>query len=265
WNSNLGKEDAHEAIRPTNPISAEELIELVIRGDIGFITRISEDHIKLYDLIFRRFIASQMVNSKIRCLQLELVIDRAKISVEVPVDIIVDGFTKIYPIKLYTDILRNINEKDSRITVVNAKIVKGSTTTLYRVADIVKLMKDKGIGRPSTYAKAIDNNIRHGYIITSKRRRYLIPTKLGLEVSEIISQRFLSLVGEDVTKELEELLDRIELGELDVDQVIGVIRKNIDIIMENMTLSTDTLTNYSLTLSNIYTQSIFNLSSGQLS
>ncbi|MEM0490488.1 MAG: reverse gyrase [Ignisphaera sp.] len=265
WNSNLGKEDAHEAIRPTNPISAEELIELVIRGDIGFITRISEDHIKLYDLIFRRFMASQMINSKIRYLQLELTIDRGKVSVEVPIEIIVDGFTKIYPIKLYTDILRNLDEKGQRITVINAKIIRGSTATLYRVADIVKLMKDKGIGRPSTYAKAIDNNIRHGYIITSKRRRYLIPTKLGLEVAEIINQRFLSLVGEDVTKELEELLDRIEEDELDIDQVIETIRKNIDIVMENVTLSTDALPNCSSTLSNTYTQSIFNLSSGQLS
>ncbi len=265
WNSNLGKEDAHEAIRPTNPISAEELIELVIRGDVGFITRISEDHIKLYDLIFRRFIASQMINSKLRYLQLELIISRDKISVEVPIEIIIDGFTKIYPIKLYTGILRNLDEKSSRITATSAKIVRGSTVTLYRVADIVKLMRDKGIGRPSTYAKAIENNLRHGYIITSKIRKYLIPTKLGLEVAEIINQRFLSLVGEDVTKELEELIDRIEEDELDVDQVIETIRKNIDIVMENVAPSTDALPNYSSVLSNTYTQSIFNLSSGQLS
>lgn len=241
WSSNADAEDAHEAIRPTAPLTSDELIELVMRGDIGFITRISDEHIKLYDLIVRRFVASQMQNSRIRYAKLKLALDCTVFEIEVPVEILFSGFTNIYPIKLYTNILNNIDKDNSKMKIVNAKIIRGSTVNLYKVADIVKLMKDKGIGRPSTYSKAIDNNIKHGYIITSKKRKYLIPTKLGLEVAEIINKKFLNLVGEETTKRLEELLDKIELNELNVNQIIEIIKRNIDTTIENVqSLNIDT-------------------------
>ncbi|MEM4848649.1 MAG: reverse gyrase, partial [Ignisphaera sp.] len=98
WSGGDKMEGAHEAIRPTNPINSEELVDMIIRGDIGILTRISEDHIKLYDLIFRRFIASQMPSAKIKYLRAELRIDDFIISIEVPIEVTSPGFTAIYPI-----------------------------------------------------------------------------------------------------------------------------------------------------------------------
>jgi len=224
-----GKEGAHEAIRPTNPVNADELVEMVIRGDIGLLTRIGNDHVKLYDLIYRRFIASQMPSAKIRYLRIEVKAGDRNIGiVEVPIEVLDPGFTRLYPVKLYTNILKNLDIETRRIKVEKAIVARGSTTSLYRVADIIKMMKDKGIGRPSTYAKAIDNNVKHGYVVMSKQRKFLIPTKLGLEVAEVINKNFLDLVGENVTKELEELLDNIEMGKVDVREVLDIIRDRVD-------------------------------------
>ncbi|MEM4513321.1 MAG: reverse gyrase [Ignisphaera sp.] len=234
WNREDKAEGAHEAIRPTNSINSEELIEMIIRGDIGILTRISEDHLKLYDLIFRRFIASQMPNTRIRYLRAELRISDLTTVVEVPIEVVLPGFAAVYPVKLYTEIMKNIDLVSNKVRVVKAEVVKGSLIPLYRVADIIKLMRDKGIGRPSTYAKAIDSNIKHGYVIASKKRKALIPTKLGLEVTETIHRYFVKLVGEDVTKQLEALLDEIEEGRISIQDVLNNIRNSIDIAMNAM-------------------------------
>jgi reverse gyrase len=229
-----GKEGAHEAIRPTNPVTAEDLVEMVIRGDVGMLTRISEDHVKLYDLIFRRFIASQMPNARIKYIVGEVRVKDMKMRFELPVEILEPGFTLVYPIKLYNNVVKNIDSNAMRIKVENVNVIKSSSINLYRVADIIKMMKEKGIGRPSTYAKAIDNNIRHGYILLSKRKNVLIPTKLGLDVAEIIKTKFLKLVGEDTTKELELLTDRIEEGRARADLVLQNVYESIDSYMRYM-------------------------------
>jgi reverse gyrase len=92
-------------------------------------------------------------------------------------------------------------------------------------------MKEKGIGRPSTYAKAIDNNVKHGYIVLSKKRKVLIPTKLGLNVADIIKSSFQEFVGENVTKEIELLIDQIEEGKVRADLILQNIYENINSFM----------------------------------
>lgn len=236
WSRADNREDAHEAIRPTSPINVDELIEMIIKGEIGFATRISEEYTKLYDLIFRRFVASQMSSAIVRYLVMSLAIEGFRTNIELPIEIITPGFTLVYPLKLYTDILKNIDRSNNKLRVLNVDVIKGSSVALYRVADIVRLMKEKGIGRPSTYSKAIDNNIRHGYIIMSKKKKLLIPTKLGLEIAEVINNYFIDLVGEKVTRELEEILDNIELGKTDIHLVINSIRSHIDTTIKSYQL-----------------------------
>lgn len=220
---------AHEAIRPTNPVNSEELVDMVMRGDIGFLTRMGKDHIKLYDIIFRRFVASQMPSAKIRYTRIRLALeDGVENVVEIPIEVVTPGFTLVYPVRLYPEVLKSIDIDRRSLKVSKALVVKSSTAPLYRVADIVKLMKEKGIGRPSTYAKAIDNNIRHGYIILSKKVKVLIPTRLGLEVASVLEKSFLDVVGEESTRRLEDLLDNIELGKVGLQQALDTIRSFID-------------------------------------
>lgn len=226
-----GKEGAHEAIRPTNPTTSEELVEMVIRGDVGILTKISEDHVKLYDLIFRRFIASQMPNAKIKYIIVQAEVEGIRTHFELPVEILTPGFTLVYPMKLYSNVVKNIDTESMKIKIENAEVIKASPLTLYRVADIIKIMKEKGIGRPSTYAKAIDNNVKHGYIVLSKKRKVLIPTKLGLNVADIIKSSFQEFVGENVTKEIELLIDQIEEGKVRADLILQNIYENINSFM----------------------------------
>ncbi len=229
WITENNAEDAHEAIRPTNPINADELIELIMRGELGVITRISNDHLKIYDLIYRRFLASQMKPAKVLVLRANIGIDKYFTNIEAVIDITEKGFTSIYPLKTYPDL--KILEKTTFIKLNKIFVKKGSAIGLYRVADLIRMLKEKGIGRPSTYAKAIDNNIRHGYIVLSKKVKVAIPTKLGREISEIVEQKYINLVGDRVTYELEHEIDLIERGLMDMDYVLSRVRHAIDTII----------------------------------
>lgn len=229
WDRAIEGENAHEAIRPTNPYTPDELIEMAVRGEVGIIVNIGKEHIKLYDLIFRRFIASQMSHAKIRFMSATLKIDRYSVDVEVPVEIIEEGFTKVYRIVyLFPQLKELLNVgsiKPSSITVT-----KGSDRGLYRVSDLIRLLKEHGIGRPSTYAKAIDNNIRHGYIILSKRKKVAIPTKLGIEVSDIIREHFENIVGANATRDLEKLIDYVEEGSMEIYEALNRIKSVVDAV-----------------------------------
>ncbi|MEM0026377.1 MAG: reverse gyrase [Ignisphaera sp.] len=228
WDKDIKGEDAHEAIRPTTSQSSDEVMEAILRGDMGFITRISNDHLKLYDLIYRRFLASQMASAKILYATIVLDLDGHKYTLSLPVDVIDHGFTYIYPIKTYKQ-FKNLTQ-DTIIKVDDVKVVKTSSVWLYKVSDLIMMMKNHGIGRPSTYAKAIDNNVRHGYIVLSKKKKVAIPTKLGLEVAEVLSKEFLELVDIGFTRTLEKLIDDVERRAIDMCTAVSFIKSKVDTI-----------------------------------
>jgi len=228
WGAKEGAQDAHECIRPTSPMSAEEVREAVLRGELGLVTRIGEPHLRIYDLIYRRFLASQMKPSVIRFARARLVVPGTQLAVELelPFEEVERGFTAIYPIKMYRDLVEELRKRVAKPEEV--KVARASRVRLLTVADLVKMLRDRGIGRPSTYAKAIENNVRHGYVILSKRRKAAIPTKLGIEVSTIVRERFLDLVGEEVTRRLEEVMDLIERGEKAFQEVARGIMEMVE-------------------------------------
>jgi reverse gyrase len=88
------------------------------------------------------------------------------------------------------------------------------------------MMKEKGIGRPSTYSKAIENNKRHGYIIETKRG-YLIPTKIGISVYDYISKLYPSISTEKATRKLENLIEKVQNGEISPDDALETILKDL--------------------------------------
>ncbi len=215
WGGSSGSgrvEAAHECIRPTTTMDAEELREAVIRGDLGLATCIGDQHLKLYDLIYRRFLASQMKSAVIEFTKLVLDVGGKIVELEVPTRIVEPGFAALYPPKLFPE-LGALREGDI-VKPQSVEIARGSKVRLYTVADLVKMMKERGIGRPSTYAKAVENNVRHGYVVLSKKRKAAIPTKLGIEVCRLLRTYFPDLVGEEVTRVLEEKMDLVERGEV---------------------------------------------------
>lgn len=90
-----GEEGAHECIRPTRPINSKRLVQLVRDGIIKLVSSLTKDHLRLYELIFNRFIASQMIDASITYEKITVNINGKRVEVEGYVDIISDGWTRV--------------------------------------------------------------------------------------------------------------------------------------------------------------------------
>ncbi len=229
-----GAEGTHECIRPTKPIRSLDEVEL----DYTLLARfnLTWHHKKLYEMITKRFVASQMNRARIEFRTYDVLVDGIKLtSIEIPTKILEPGFTRVYSINVYEE-LRGKDELT--LQPAATKLIRSSKSKLYASSDIVKLMKEKGIGRPSTYAKAIENNLKHGYVILSKKYMYLIPTKLGLEVSEFIKKYYPELTSEKATRELEELIDVVREGMLSRDKALTFLLSDLISIKANYLVKT---------------------------
>ncbi|ACV23891.1 reverse gyrase [Methanocaldococcus fervens AG86] len=210
-------EGAHECIRPTKPMDTEELIEFLKESNI----KLTKNHIKVYDLIFRRFLASQMKEAVVE--YEEIYIKDLDEKIEGYIDVKFDGWSKIYNLKLKK--LPKV-EKNS-LKILEKKITKIPKVPLYDEGEVVKLMKERGIGRPSTYAQIIKKLLDRGYVTKSKNKGKLIPTKLGTEVYNYLINNYPNLISEERTRELEEIMDKIENGEVDYLEVLKALHEEI--------------------------------------
>lgn len=228
-----GEGGAHEAIRPTRPIDADNLRRLVEEGVLPIAGRLTAAHYRLYDLIFRRFMSSQMR---------EAIVKRAVYKVEILGSdsyITVDRIVKIGrdedPInKGFTLVWYYIREQQALEPGLKAAVLeyvrKRSKVALYTEGDIIRLMKERGIGRPSTYAKIVETLYRRRYISRRPEGR-VIPTHRGKAIYEYLTReiavnprgleklidyeylkRIPSLVAEERTRALQERMEEIEKG-----------------------------------------------------
>ena len=203
-----GSEGTHEAIRPTSIMDLEALIKDIEENPNKYFIQFTKYHLRLYDLIFRRFIASQMRPAIVKYARYEILVNDEKIEVELPVSVS-SGFSIIYPVKTF-----KLSENFTTL------ISKGSSTSLYGYADVIKSMKEKEIGRPSTYAKTISTLIRHGYVIESKKKAMLVATKKGINVYGFLATHAKEFIDENRTKLLLQKIDKIANGTVDVNEVL---------------------------------------------
>ena len=183
----------------------------MLEGTLKVPVKLTRAHLRLYDLIFRRFIASQMAPARILKAHARIQLGPLAVEIERPVKALGEGFTLVYD-PGFEPWLENVGP-GTRLPVASVKVIRASKVRLLTSGDLVRLMRQHGIGRPSTYAKAIQANIRHGYVIASKKRGYLVPTKMGITVYEYLAANFSELVSVETTREMEEVLDAIERGE----------------------------------------------------
>jgi reverse gyrase len=163
---------------------------------------ITNEHLKLYDLIFRKFIASQMIEAVVLKEKFEIITKEE----EFVTKIIKDGFNLIYPIKTF-----NITEGTKQISKT---MFEKSKYPPYTYADIIEMMKEKGIGRPSTYAITIEKLLERKYVV--EKNGYLFATKLGFKVIDVVySSEYKEFVSEEFTAKLESIMDEIEEGKRD--------------------------------------------------
>ncbi|WP_281951677.1 reverse gyrase [Nitrosophilus kaiyonis] len=201
-------EGAHEAIRPTRAMDKEELEEFMrLQNQFP-----SQAHLKLYDLIFRNFIASCMKEAVVLEIYAKVLALNKESEISFYKEIIKDGINLIWPIEI-----NNVNEG---VYEVQKSFISRSKTPRYGYAQIIKMMKEKGIGRPSTYAITIEKLQQRRYIF--QKGGTLFATKKGLMVYEEIKShpKFYYFVNENYTKELESIMDEVEKGKIDYKNIL---------------------------------------------
>ncbi|MET1102274.1 MAG: reverse gyrase [Pyrodictiaceae archaeon] len=228
-----GPKGHHEAIRPTKPLDAATLRRKVATNEIKVSSRLTEAHYRLYDLIFRRFISSQMKPSVLVRTRLYLGLEptKAVVKLEAFSRESKPGFAMLSPNIRIVKEIQHI-KPGSSLKPEKVYVNRGSKVALYTHGDIVYMMKERGIGRPSTYTRTIEALLRHGYVIESKYRKYLIPTKLGRKVYGFLTSSFPSLISEERTKKLYEKLEMIERGDYNPVHAISDLYKELEEILE---------------------------------
>jgi reverse gyrase len=140
-------------------------------------------------------------------------------SVENPIKITSEGFNKILPFRL-----ENPVEK-GEYTIEFARILRLPTARLYTQGEIIALMREKGIGRPSTYAKIVTTLLGRKYII--ERGGKLVNTRLGFKVYKYLHENFEGYVSEETTRKLETQMDHVEEGKADYQEILREIHNEI--------------------------------------
>ena len=203
-------QDAHEAIRPTSVLRTPDSIK----------ASLSKDQFKLYNLIWRRFVASQMEDSIFDVLNVDCRIGDAIFRATGSV-MKFDGYTKVYNFTEREDkILPPIEEKEE--LEVNKFIPAQHFTqppARFTEASLVKTLEELGIGRPSTYAPTITTILNRGYV--EKQGTSLHPTELGMIVTDILNINFQKFIDVDFTVQMESKLDEIEDGDIEWKNVVS--------------------------------------------
>lgn len=204
-----GSQDAHEAIRPTYVRYTPEYVKPFL----------SRDLYKLYELIYNRFIASQMSDAIYDTMTVTIkagdYIFKASGST-----LIFQGYMALYMEGRDDD----AEEKDEKLPTLKEgqKLIFRKwlpeqhftqPPPLYTEASLVKALEEKGIGRPSTYAPIISTIVERGYVVREKR--VLKPTELGVVVNDLLKEHFPEVVDIGFTAQMEQMLDNVEEGQQD--------------------------------------------------
>lgn len=206
-------QDAHEAIRPTYV----ELNPTVIKESLA------RDQFRLYQLIWKRFVASCMADAKYETTSVKIAAGDFRFNASASRNIF-EGFLSVYSSE---------EEKDDK-TIVNQVFQKGQKLNLkeithgqhftqppahYTEASLVKTLEEKGIGRPSTYAPTITTIIARRYV--AKENKNLYVTEIGEIVNKIMKESFPTIVDISFTANMEGLLDSVEDGSISWKMVVS--------------------------------------------
>lgn len=202
YESDEGAQDAHECIRPTD----------VFRVPVSLKGKIPQDHYKLYDLIWRRFVACQMKDAVLSVVEV-LASDQRYNFFGISKSVVEENFIKFYPHSVPEDVFLPSFEKGERLNVLKLEYKKKKTLPppRYTEATLIKKLEEEGIGRPSTYATIISTLLARKYVV--KKNKSLVPTEIGFVVYEFLKNNYPSVVDLGLTAYMELMLDKIEKGE----------------------------------------------------
>ncbi|MFC1653951.1 type I DNA topoisomerase [Patescibacteria group bacterium] len=224
-----GAQEAHEAIRPTD----------MTKSEINPVHKMTSQHTKLYALIWRRAVASQMVAA---------VYDATTIAIEAKKDKKTydlktvgsirkfDGWRKLFK-RLKDDVILPELTEGEKLKYKDLTFDQKFTQppARYNDAGLIKALEERGIGRPSTYAPTISTIIARGYVERKEKRFH--PTVVGKTVIKFLKKNFKDIIDYDFTAEMEEDLDRVARGEKKWKPLTGEFwkpfKKKIDEVEKN--------------------------------
>ncbi len=209
-------QEAHEAIRPTRP----DFVPKNFAGDAGFESK-EED--KLYELIWRRFIASQLPRALFIGTRAEFSIkgkDGTDYIFSANGNVLkFDGFLKVWPTTFADHELPRLKEgAEYKITEAKSEMHQTEPPPRYSEATLIKTLEKNGIGRPSTYAPTISTIVMRNYV--EKLQGRIHPTETGVLVDKMIAEHFPQIVDFEFTANMEDDLDGIAEGALNWVEVI---------------------------------------------
>lgn len=219
---NEGKiQDAHEAIRPTDPGNLPSAIK----------DSLSRDQYRLYNLIWKRFIASRMSAARYENTQVRITADRSYIFTASTSRLLFDGYQCVYNQEENEDKGEKLSVALSRESVLSLEKFDPrqhftQPAPHYTEASLVKALEEQGIGRPSTYAPTITTILARHYIVKEDKNLYM--TELGEVVNSMMKRAFPSIVDPAFTAQLEGLLDGVAEGSVKWKTVIENFYPDLD-------------------------------------
>ena len=206
-------QDAHEAIRPTDITMTPDHLK----------NKLDRDNFRLYQLIWKRFVASRMTNAKFEVTAINFVVDKYVFKATASKQIF-DGFMRVYTSaddekEEKNNVVSNLTQ-DAQIDHVNYEPSQHFTQppAHFTEASLVKAMEEQGIGRPSTYSPTITTILARRYV--RKEKKNLMVTELGKVVNDIMVTAFPDIVDVTFTAKVEEKLDKVEEGEIEWKEIL---------------------------------------------
>ena len=219
---NEGKiQDAHEAIRPTDL----GLLPASIKDSL------SRDQFRLYQLIWKRFLASRMSAARYQNMQVKITAAGSYIVTASASRLVFDGFLSVYNQEDAEEKTADLGfslSKESRLTFKEFESKQHFTQPAphYTEASLVKALEEQGIGRPSTYAPTITTILARHYIVKEDKNLYM--TELGEVVNSMMKKAFPTIVDPDFTAQMEGLLDGVADGNVKWKTVIRNFYPDLD-------------------------------------
>ena len=230
YKSRANAQDGHEAIRPSIPSLTPDEVK----------SSLSADQYKLYNLIWKRFMASLMASCVQNTVKAEILASKEENAKEYCIftaagySIKFDGFTKLYELpeedaeKGVLPELKSDEKLKLREMLPNQHFTQPPAR--YTEASLIKELEENGVGRPSTYATILSTIIKRGYV--QRKSKQLVPTELGVAITGLLKDKFPKIVNTKFTAQMETNLDKVGCGEVDyvkmLDEFYGDLEKSLD-------------------------------------
>ncbi len=230
YKSRANAQDGHEAIRPSSPSLTPEAVK----------SSLTADQFKLYNLIWKRFMASLMTSCVQNTVKAEILASKPDAANEFCIftaagySVKFDGFTRLYELpEEETDkgVLPEFKADEKlKLRELNSNQHFTQPPARYTEASLIKELEENGVGRPSTYATILSTIIKRGYV--QRKAKQLAPTELGCATTGLLRDKFPKIVNTKFTASMETNLDRVGGGEVDyvkmLDEFYTDFEKTLD-------------------------------------